>query len=671
MSSLAATINLDVLLHILLSLDDTPGSCIETWKNALLVSRHWYLCLSAVEGSFWRERLYSEFGLRERTALGKYITHKRISEGICDRMLLHTTIPDGEKMVNLETAFCAWPSEPSDAYLIALEASYMFWLDQRDTSRIVVFDLLDVGVQPNPSVLRRKHIIRHPIMHFSPTSDVTLVDSSNVIGLILGNKHGKMVSFDEASRVVVWDAAKARNEGLNAIPQQVMIDAMPLLSSSIFSMNVSEEYIATGGRGGKIAIWNMMGECQWFLDVSSVLNYEQPSPTLSLNLPLTLMNVALHKKNLVVSLEDGGWWCWDLTKVPGFHGNTDVTFDCSAAIVCCGWTRSNSHAKHWWNKKREGIVKNMIEELQLRHGIVFPDRVPPKMPDVKAVVATNYAPMTLCLGPHFLVTNGGCGDQVIIWDLVGNLDNRLKVLARDLCHGVDKTPPSRYPLLIPNAPGRAMANLPTEPCIRGNLKHGFSVYRLPPSGDVEMEKELLYCLLNNVPCCLGDDLPPRPKMKSLAGMQPLCQSEPKCDDCDNRFFIEKKPICLCTCHNRKHEYTEIKFAEMSQSMDCIVAAVRGTSTETLHGRMAKFHPLDLFSEDELREKWASEFNVMPSPPASTRNPRPENAFMVWNFDSQKRIEWDIVALQPEWEEEWDDAFGGQTSPFQVWVGREL
>ncbi|KAJ3086003.1 hypothetical protein HK102_013606 [Quaeritorhiza haematococci] len=128
------------------------------------------------------------------------------------------------------------------------------------------------------------------------TPQAVLTGHQNPIGLILSNMEGTLVSFDDSSMIMVWDLKTNRFErAINANEEL----------GFIFSMNIYKRRIVTGGKNGKVIVWNAdTGGMMLSLDIPA--HY---LPNLNV---FNLLNVAIWEDFIVYGLYDGTFYVHDM-----------------------------------------------------------------------------------------------------------------------------------------------------------------------------------------------------------------------------------------------------------------------------------------------------------------------------------------------------------------------
>ncbi|KAJ3290148.1 F-box/WD repeat-containing protein 10, partial [Borealophlyctis nickersoniae] len=235
----------------------------------------------------------------------------------------------------------AWPEDPSDVYLIALDGSHLCWVEpppenEQDSDSNVIF------VRDLDDPEERIH---------------TLQGHEEPISLILTNKEGTLVSYDSRNMIRIWNVASRSCERV--------IDASAAHRGFIICMNVHSRRIVTGGKNGHVHVWSLdTGNITHTLSVPNQYIHQ-------LHAHGTL-NVALHGNRVVLGLYDGVFYLRDLNRL-----NDE------------GDQQQSSDDSDWYCFRDDEIE---------RHGF-------------------TYAPMTMSMDAHYVITNGAFPDELTVWDL--------------------------------------------------------------------------------------------------------------------------------------------------------------------------------------------------------------------------------------------------------------
>ncbi|TPX64664.1 hypothetical protein SpCBS45565_g05711 [Spizellomyces sp. 'palustris'] len=167
----------------------------------------------------------------------------------------------------------AWPADPNNAYIVALDSdnAKLAWVDADDPISIRVSSINQDG---------------------SLSPHRTLDGHENPIGLILSNMEGTLVSFDDSSTIIVWNIRTMQFErAINANEEL----------GFIFSMNIHKRRIVTGGKNGRVIVWDAdTGDAIWTVDVE-----EKYLSGLSVQ---NLLNVAVWEDLVAYGVWEGGFW---------------------------------------------------------------------------------------------------------------------------------------------------------------------------------------------------------------------------------------------------------------------------------------------------------------------------------------------------------------------------
>ncbi|KAI8815945.1 uncharacterized protein EV422DRAFT_336781 [Fimicolochytrium jonesii] len=325
----------DLLLYVFSHLD-APSLC-----RASQTCRYWKTLTDSFETSLWTTMTRREWGLSDPNPLGLswkefFKMHWNIHQGTfrvhqieesvssfspltngatevssrdeTDGAGVHTQLPgtgtgtdaEASNSASDSTSYgaespppkrryvAAWPADPINAYIVALDAetSSLAWVEiETDALCIFVSALLPSGVISKPLVLR---------------------GHENPIGLILSNMEGTLVSFDDSSTIIVWNLATMQFErAINANDEL----------GFIFSMNIHKRKIVTGGQNGRVIVWNAdTGDSIWSVDVD-----EKYIHRLSVQ---NLLNVAVWGDLVAYGIWEGTFWVGDMKEkkeVARFH----------------------------------------------------------------------------------------------------------------------------------------------------------------------------------------------------------------------------------------------------------------------------------------------------------------------------------------------------------------
>ncbi|KAI9088191.1 hypothetical protein DFS34DRAFT_113597 [Phlyctochytrium arcticum] len=167
----------------------------------------------------------------------------------------------------------AWPVDPNNAYIVALDSEdgKLAWVDMED----------------DPLVIRVANLCHN---HLTPYR--TLEGHQHTIGLILSNMEGTLVSFDDSSVIIVWNLRTMQFErAINAHKEH----------GFIFSMNIHKRRIVTGGKNGRVIVWDIdSGDAIWTVDVDSKF--------LSGLSVQNLLNVAVWEDLVAYGVWEGSFW---------------------------------------------------------------------------------------------------------------------------------------------------------------------------------------------------------------------------------------------------------------------------------------------------------------------------------------------------------------------------
>ncbi|KAI9011113.1 hypothetical protein BC832DRAFT_323542 [Gaertneriomyces semiglobifer] len=190
-----------------------------------------------------------------------------------------TAIASGSKTAKRRHYISAWPTDPANAYVVALDAetSKICWVLPPDVQRIYVQTIEDNGTLSEPQVLE---------------------GHEHAVGLILSNMEGTLVSFDDTSTIMIWDLVTMKFErAINANTEL----------GFIFSMNIHKRRIVTGGNDGLVIVWDAdTGDVIWKVQVEDLYRDRLSHRN--------LLNVAIWDDLVAYGVGYGGFWIGDLKK---------------------------------------------------------------------------------------------------------------------------------------------------------------------------------------------------------------------------------------------------------------------------------------------------------------------------------------------------------------------
>ncbi|KAJ3033995.1 hypothetical protein HK097_004654, partial [Rhizophlyctis rosea] len=282
----------DILICIFEHLDG-PTLC-----KSSLICRRWHSLITHFSTSLWTHLTRTSYSLKTKEELGAswkqfYATHYNIQKGRytfssfkenyeISAPSLHPPPPPAEvkKEPKVTRKFImAWPCDPNNAYIIALDNDKLCWVDADATTVINVADLT-----PSLMLLQNRNRDIEPLR--------TLEGHIQPIGLILSNMEGTLVSFDDSSTIMIWN--------LNTHQFERSINTNEELGF-IFSMNIYKRRIVAGGKNGRVVVWNAdSGAVEVQLDI--------PSSYLGSLSVHNLLNVAVWEELVVYGLWDGTFW---------------------------------------------------------------------------------------------------------------------------------------------------------------------------------------------------------------------------------------------------------------------------------------------------------------------------------------------------------------------------
>lgn len=370
-------------------------------------------------------------------------------------------------------SFMAWPADPADAYLLVLENGFLFSLDPNRPVVISVYDTLnkcsevDINVRvpaatTPPRVLRSITTLVNPGM--LGEHEILPTDAPGpMIGLILGNGKGACVSFDESSQICVWDSHRTPDPEFRL---RLVIAAGPVLGEAIFSMNVHDDYVVTAGRFGQVVVFDLVkGDALYSFDLPSPYRYREPqapgaedqmvamndgpqemegielavappnAPLAVVDVPAddedaalfalaqtnpNLMNVAMYGDKIAVAVHDGSWWVCQLPRnftelgaepPENKHGSLQTVVRRGLARKPHPGTVQDPDLAHEFPAEVP-LLTAWEPELDETH--LHPDTQDPALGPPAPL---RYAPETLAMSTHVLLTNGPDKESIGLWDL--------------------------------------------------------------------------------------------------------------------------------------------------------------------------------------------------------------------------------------------------------------
>ncbi|KAL3901277.1 MAG: hypothetical protein SGCHY_000734 [Lobulomycetales sp.] len=329
--------------------------------------RYWNGLISDFSETLFRNLLHRDFNIRSPSQAKSYQEMYRVSHNVAEGKYKFSAVNDTVVSADdphdcISKYVTVWAANPNQAYTIGI---YIFNLTYMETAEF-------------SGVIYCAH--ENTIKMFSPRESCNgqlefeyLGQAENAhlaqVGLILSNGKGLLASFDESSITIIWDVLSDPHS------PRIVSKLFDRESSEIFSLNIYEHLLVTGGRDGKVSVYNC-------LDASLHLQLQVPQVYESALSSLHLLNVTLSDSLVCHGLYDGTYRLFDME-------SSCYTFR----------FRVNKNEGQYSVFKYEPGVSNILDE------------------HMDLDLSSTLAPMTLALNRHFLVTNGLQPDRLIVWDV--------------------------------------------------------------------------------------------------------------------------------------------------------------------------------------------------------------------------------------------------------------
>ncbi|KAJ3023167.1 hypothetical protein HKX48_004108 [Thoreauomyces humboldtii] len=303
----------------------------------------------------------------------------------------------------------AWPTEPENAYTVALDAQTqkIAWIEPDADPLIIRVALLGPEGKPGESQSLRGH--------------------SDPVGLLLSNMEGTLVSFDESSKIIVWN--------LETMEKERTINGRHQLGF-IFSVNVHKRRIVTGGLNGAVIVWNAdTGDIMWSVQIDekyvSMLSPQQ-----------NLLNVAIWEDLFAYGVGEGGFSVFnmaekrevakfDVAHLALLPVQPKTGTICSSNVASSLSAMTNEPESHPSSSSGPALVES---EAQSAFDPLAPGNLAPVSPSVEInengevlltpdphhenpVSQRCLFPMTLSLHANMLLTNGLNPTELAVWSL--------------------------------------------------------------------------------------------------------------------------------------------------------------------------------------------------------------------------------------------------------------